>query len=507
MAAERKSALLLSRTTWLTIFVIVSLANAWPFAAYDYVPFIDHPSHLLKANVLRHFKNPGLRYFENFKINRVPAPNILGDYLTAAVAVSLPIDVAGRLTVALTVFLLPLSVWFWLARAAPGNESWAAMAWTMVWSRFMFFGNENFCLGACLLFWFWGLLAGWDGRPRVAVVLPYALLATAIYLSHFLVFLLAGLGVVIHAGLSPSHGLRAWLAHAAVLAPGIVLAAVWFSAGGLAGSDAPLAWDFSWRAKVHALALGLRPEPWNRGTLETWWMGFCTALVCFIVYRAAIAWGRGRRFPSLLCLACFVPALMMSEWFLIYIPDQRIWWVVLLASLALVSQPGRMTGLAVWLSGAALAFYTTLGVAHCFELGQQRISFAEGVFARFPKGLRLAYLGNPTFTCAYDLQRCFEYYHIRYGGLGSHHLKGMDKSVRYKRGRPPQPEAAGFGLATLGPWLDAYDAVLILCEARDPVAMQMINTLQQRGFRLHCPPSFALLLHPQYVPRKERLPA
>jgi len=116
------------RKTILLILIALSLANTWLFVAFRYVPFGDYPSHLLKANIIRHYQDPSLDYAEHFTINKIPTPNILNDYVTAAVSTVLPIHIAGKLVVALAVFGLPLAVWFWIDSVADGKGHWALWA-------------------------------------------------------------------------------------------------------------------------------------------------------------------------------------------------------------------------------------------------------------------------------------------------------------------------------------------------------------------------------------------
>ena len=485
------------RSMWL-VFVFASLLNTWPFMAHRYVPFQDHGSHLLRENIILRFGDPELRYSDNFRITVPPPPYILSDYLTAGAALFMPLDHAGRLMVGLWVFLLPLSVWFWISRAGPGNEPWAALSWTMVWSQFLYAGNENFCMSVCLLFFLWGLLAKWDGELRSAALVGCTLLATAICLGHLLVFLLAGLGVLLHVFAGGERTGRRWLAHAIVVAPGVLVAAVWFLSDPFATAGST-AWnlDMSLSAKLQALGGGILPAAWGYDTTPAWWWtAFAVSLACFIVYRAVASWREGRRFPAMLCVACFVPALLLTKCVIIYIPEQRIWWVTALASLALFPRLHKSSAVWIWVFAGALAIGTNMDVLKSFQRAEKDLAAAEAAFARFPKRLRLAYMADPQL--AWHLHRCFEYYHIRHGGVGPHHFIGRHISVRYRFGRPPHRNIFDFGPGALGPWLDTYDGVLIVSKRRLPAVGQMIRALQKSGYRLHSKPPFALLLHPQY---------
>jgi hypothetical protein len=483
---------------FLLVFVTVSLLNAWPFVWYKYVPFVDHPSHLLKANIIRHFNNSTLNYSDNFKINCIPAPNILCDYLTAGVALAMPIDAAARLVTALSVVLLPLSLLFWLTAFVRENKYWAVVGLTMAWSSLLWWGNENFCFAANLFFFFIGAIARLPQRNGRVTVVTCTVLATILYLGHFFVFLLAVVGTLIHVLTTQPRSARAWATHSIIIAPGLLLGLIWFTSGGFPGEN-PRDIDFSLDAKLRAISEGIKPFPWFIGYQDAWWSALSLSLAVFLIYRSIVLWRTGGRFPGSLSLFVAVLGVLLSGWFIISMPDQRAWWLFALISLAALPRPTTTSSKAViLLAGVALAVGTNLDAAKFFRDAQARFSMAEETFARFPKNLRLAYLKDPLFP--EELHRSFEYYHIRYGGVGPHHLAGPEQSVSWRAGRPPHVGIYIFSSEALGDWLTSYDAVLIASPLQgSPQRDEMINTLISRGYRPYSPLPFALFLSPTYV--------
>ncbi|MCD6461023.1 hypothetical protein J7L67_10210, partial [bacterium] len=48
------------------VIVVINIFLIWHF---QYIPFQDHPSHLLRENVMLNYNNPSFDYSRNFKFN------------------------------------------------------------------------------------------------------------------------------------------------------------------------------------------------------------------------------------------------------------------------------------------------------------------------------------------------------------------------------------------------------------------------------------------------------
>jgi hypothetical protein len=148
--------------------------------------------------------------------------------------------------------------------------------------------------------------------------------------------------------------------------------------------------------------------------------------------------------------------------------------------------------------GIALSLYTTIAASKIFRETDKKIIQVEKAFASFPKNLRLAYLGDPALP--YELHRCFDYYHLRYGGMGPYHLFGKERSVNYKSPLPPRRRIYDYGPEAIGSWLNAYNAVLIISGPNVSTTKAMIEKLLYLGYRQHSKPPIALFFNPQYMP-------
>lgn len=482
------------RLLWL-LFAVISLANAWPFAAYEYPPLMDYPSHLFRAQVISQFHNPSFDYAANFRITPRPTPNSLGDYLTVGLSKILPLRAAGKLVAALAVAMLPLAVWFWIGAVAPGRQWWALAAVPLSWSYFLLDGNINFSLSAVLVFLLWGILARWDGTLRPKVVVPTAGLMLLIFTGHALVFALACLVMLGHLVLTRPRSLSCWIAHGIIVVPGGVLAAIWVLSGSLGGDDiVAYVWNYAPTSKAWWMARAVAPGPWNFFQRRAWLIGAALAFLGYALWRAGVGWKQGSRFAALVPLTCFASALATTDSAGTAHVDGRLWWLGFLASLALLPALRRRAAIGAGLAIALVAAGTNLDQADVFARSQAGLESVEKNFSRMPRGLRLAYIAPINISRA--LHRCFEYYHITHGGVGPYHLMGNAFTVGHKDHAPPKADIYAFGVQALGPWLDSYDAVLILADQDTPDLAKMLEILKTKGYRQVSPAPFTMLMKP-----------
>lgn len=460
--------------------VLLSVFNVWPLLWYRYLPFMDHPSHLLNANILANLNSPEFEYYRYFVINTLPAPNVLNDYLTALLAQVLPIEFALNLTVALAVCCLPLSVWFYLRQTRPGTEYWALLAVPLAWSQFLIYGSENFHLAVPMLFIFLGLLNPAEPSGRRILILLFV--ATAIYFAHFMVFAVAGLAATLHLACGRFTWRNAVLS-ATPLLPGSLLALIWIIRK---PSGAAFTWDFSFTSRLQALVEGLCPFPYSEIASTLVWKLFCVSLLAFLFTRALQLFSKEptMRYPALLTICSCVLAFFFQRWTVIFIADQRMWWMSLLIGLVLLPRFSKEKLITLGVFGLPLAIGAPLAMAPFFSQTNQQIAAVEKVFAGFPKKLRLLYFGDPRLPNY--LHRAFEYYHLRHGGHGTMHLITPDQVVCYGPGAC-HPEGEEFGIYNFSvkpwlPYLEHFDGALIIADPSSPASQDIVSNLQKAGF-------------------------
>ena len=498
-AGSPNNSILASRPVWLfSIVAFLSILNVWPFFWFQYLPFMDHPSHLLKANILAHLHSPLFQYDRFFTVNPLPVPNLLSDYLIAVLGQVLSIDIASRMVIGLATVALPLSVWFYLSKTRPGTEPWALFAVPMAWSRFLFFGNENFCLAVPLLFLLLGFLGSWHSRGSTRKSVTLLGLVTLIYFCHFLVFAVAGLAITLHF-LFGKRDLRHAVLHFAPVAPGSLLALVWFSQKKTEGI--PAAWSFNLLEKLGSFTESLCPVPWGSVTQSIAWQCFCFSLLIFLGMRAYHLFSTPvMRCPIVLfCLSCGI-AFCLQRWVIIFIPDQRMWWMALLIGFALLPRVSAKSQITLAIFVLPLVMGTAISVGALFSVPNQQLAQVEQAFSTFPKGMRMLYFGDPALPA--HLHRAFEYYHLRGGGRTTMQFAGKDQSVIYKEGiflspLGPEFEIYAYSATAWIPYLSEFDGALIVGE-RSPASDEIISVLTINGFRVMSSGVITLLVGPKF---------
>ncbi len=480
------------------ILFLLSVLNVWPLFWFQYLPFMDHPSHMLKANVLAHYGSSVFNYSQFYAFNTLPVPNLLSDYLTAFFAKLYSIDVASRLAVGLTMVSLPLSVWFYVSKTRPQSALWALLAIPLAWSRFLFFGNENFSLAVPILFFLLGSLVSWEPRfsPRHTVAL--LVLVTLIYFAHFLVFAVAGLALTIHFFIGKLN-LRRAVMHAIPLLPGSVFAGVWFASK--SGGGLPSQWSFDLIEKLTVLAQGVSSEPWGVIFQSPAFQAFCVSVVLFLFVQAYRSFSYPTlRLSSLLFVFCCGIAFCLQRWTIIFIPDQRMWWMAMFIGFVFLPVISEKALIYFAIFFFPLAIGTSLTAGRMFTNANAHLAFVESQFASFPAGLRLMYFGDPNLPP--HLHRAFEYYHIRKGGRNTMQFIGKDHPVVYKPNVFLTPPGYGYTIYdyNANPWIPyfkEFDGAVIIGDPT-PAQKEVVDTLTSEGFRVANSGVVSLLLSPDY---------
>jgi hypothetical protein len=491
-----------ARFSWRWFLLLaLSLVNVWPVLWFRYLPLMDHPSHLLQARVLSQLHSEASGYGRFYSVNFLPAPNILNDYLTALLAQVFEIDFAARFMVAAAMVLLPLSVWFYLSRVRPGTEAWAFFVVPLSWSRFVAYGNENFTLGVPLLFFFLGIIATKD-RPftklRFAGIMA---LATVIYFTHFLIFAVAGLGVTLH-WLLGKKSVRSFFEQFVPLVPGCILFLIWSANKGATANSGTISAAGGWQTKLTAFLQGPNPMPWIEMDKSIFWLCLLVSVLIFIGVGGVILFRKGFRLPVLLFATSACIAIALRPWTLIYIPDQRMWYLAFILGLALLPKLGQMGMTRVLIFALPLAIGSSINMGMRFDPMNKDLTAVDGVFAQFPPNLRLIYLGEPSLPP--HLHRCFEYYHVRKGGRSTQQFVGNEHSVRYAAGEFIVPSGDDYSVYsyTIDPWiehLDRFDGALIIGQPSQ-ASEAIIAGLEKHRFRRASTGTITLMLSPNWKP-------
>ncbi len=214
------------------------------------VPLIDYPQHLALADVARRLSDPSAPEAVTHQVNYFTY-NGLFHILVAKLSRLMPIELAGRLVVALSLALLGGAV-LALVRVLKRPPEYAALATPVLFSFAVGWGFVNYALGTALAFTTAAFVARSLMRPTAASVAFTALFAWLCAMTHVLAMLLLCLFA---ASLAPEVAYRAtrnWLR-------GLLRSVV---------ALAPLLTGAIWCIAVYREQYAWAPEMYKDATLE-----------------------------------------------------------------------------------------------------------------------------------------------------------------------------------------------------------------------------------------------
>lgn len=186
-AGPRRLAVLGRDPFWILVGVLV-LANLVPLLVVVDPPHQDYPMHLVRARIFRDYGAPVPGYFAHYLRSWLPVPYALADWLTVALSLAVPLRVAGKVVLALTVTLVPLAVVYLLGGVSRERRLFGLAAFPAAyhWPLQMGFVTYSLSLAPAFASFGWWLRRRRDLRWRDAGVLAALLFLT--YLGHLFTF-------------------------------------------------------------------------------------------------------------------------------------------------------------------------------------------------------------------------------------------------------------------------------------------------------------------------------
>lgn len=206
VARRSEAGLPLLRHRWETLLWIAVLAQLVAVVAWPHPVTVDGPAHLLGATVLAHYGDP--LYSRLYHIDLFPSPNLLIEFVQAALVRVASLEVAEKFVIGAYVVLLPLGLWYAIRGVRPSSGWLAVAALPLTFNYLFFYGFFNFCLGMALSLFTVGYALrhrhAWS--PRSTVVLAGLLLLG--YFTHLVPYALALLFVAAQAATVAVSDLR-----------------------------------------------------------------------------------------------------------------------------------------------------------------------------------------------------------------------------------------------------------------------------------------------------------
>jgi hypothetical protein len=202
------------------VIVLGAFLSAVPLWIVKYPPMQDYPNHLACAYVLAHLSQPASNFTSYYRADWGTKPYIVGYGLLVGLQRTMPIELAGKLVLSLCVIATPIAGWFFIREANPGAEANSVWCLLAAYTPFLLAGFFSFQLSIAICCVFWGLWLRYMRTQQNWVWLLNVLIATTLYFSHLMAFLVAMLVVAIH-WLLTTRNLRALLLRFAWFAPGL----------------------------------------------------------------------------------------------------------------------------------------------------------------------------------------------------------------------------------------------------------------------------------------------
>jgi len=188
-------------------FLLLGAFLLLPIWLVEYPAFLDYPNHIARVFVLAHLHDSAFHFQQFYRADWGLYPYLAVDVSMLALQRLFPVLLAGRIFLSLCVLALPLSAWFFLRQANPGQDHLALWALLLAHGIFFLYAFLNFYLSLPLSFLAAGLWLRYLARPRLALWCLLVLMVTALYFTHLVGFVLAGLLITTYA-LFARHGIR-----------------------------------------------------------------------------------------------------------------------------------------------------------------------------------------------------------------------------------------------------------------------------------------------------------
>jgi hypothetical protein len=178
---------------WLP-FSACAIAATAPLFMTGVLPMADLPEHMAQIAIWKHLGDACHQFRDTFRVS-LATPYLLGTVVTAALSTLMSVSAAIKVTVWLSVMLLPLSTRALLLRG--GGDPWLALlGFPLAYGYAFYWGFLNFSLAIPIGVFYLALLL--DGRRRDVSLTLLALLMLS---AHGLVFVFCAIVTVVVAGL------------------------------------------------------------------------------------------------------------------------------------------------------------------------------------------------------------------------------------------------------------------------------------------------------------------
>jgi hypothetical protein len=187
-----------------------------------YPPLVDYPNHLARYYILGHLQDPNLHLSQFYASHWQASPYVAVDVLAVFLLKLLPIDIAGRLILSISLLGLPLSSYVFLRQICYESRYLAAWALVISYGPVFLFGFVNVALSAALCFWLLALFLKYLTKPGWKHWLGLLILAILLYFTHLVGFVICAMIVFTYCVLTRQTVRRLFTA-TSIFVPGAVV--------------------------------------------------------------------------------------------------------------------------------------------------------------------------------------------------------------------------------------------------------------------------------------------
>lgn len=456
-----------------TLLIGVYLLSIWQVS---YLPFQDHPSHLLRVHILLNYHNPAYDYMQNY-IPRWFTPYLGSDLIIFLLGHFFSVEIASKIFYSLYIVLFPLSLWYFLRAISPGNSLYAFLALPMTFNFFVLMGNENFL---CSIPVFLIVLGYWfqhKGQYVFSITLIKFFLATLLCFCHMFTFALA-LGIIFVIRLIDSRSLKQVLKDLIPFLAGIIIFIIWL----LTQEPVPfeLAWFPDLATKITHLKVGILP---GLSLVNLVFLPLLMGISCFsllvttlVSNRKMIQKGIFLVIPFLMILSLVIPRV-----FFFLAPGQRVIFFALLLATAVFPNRVALKYIFVFLM-IAVTIYCQTGNWKYLHWGDKTISNYVTAFDHIPPRQKVLPLILSPYNTYPPVARVFEYYHLKKGGINPEQFASAPFTLLYRK-PPPPPDPPRPRPELRTEIIDYYDQIMIVGDDSDPRKQALVTYVTQAGFQ------------------------
>jgi len=138
-------------------FLLLGVLLVAPIWLVAYPPLLDYPNTLARTYILARLRDPGSHFHQFYQAAWGLYPYLSADVILVGLNRALPAELAGRIFLSFCVLALPLSAWFFIRQANPGQDHMGLWALVITHNIFFLYAFLNFYLSLSVCFLALGL--------------------------------------------------------------------------------------------------------------------------------------------------------------------------------------------------------------------------------------------------------------------------------------------------------------------------------------------------------------